>query len=65
LKASDEPLWTVDEVSAYLRVPVQTLYKWRNKRTGPPAFRVGRHLRYEPAAVRRWLHTQNPPEEAA
>ena len=50
-----EPLWTIEEVAAYLRVPVQTLYQWRRKRSGPPCRRVGRHLRYEPSAVRAWF----------
>ena len=48
-------LWTPTEVAAYLAVPVQTLYQWRRKRTGPPGRRVGRHLRYDPAAVRAWF----------
>jgi hypothetical protein len=39
--ASVEPLWTVEQVSAYLGVPVATLYQWRYRRTGPRAARVG------------------------
>jgi excisionase family DNA binding protein len=50
-----EPLWDIRDVSRYLRVPVETLYAWRKQRTGPPAARVGRHLRYDPEAVRAWL----------
>jgi hypothetical protein len=53
-------LWTVHDVSAFLGVPVGTLYQWRYLRVGPPAYRVGRHIRYEPAAVRTWLNTQDP-----
>jgi hypothetical protein len=34
---------------------LQTLYQWRRKRTGPPAFRVGRHLRYDPAKLHLWI----------
>ena len=49
------PLWTVDDVSEYLRVPVNTLYSWRKRHIGPPAKRVGRGLRYDPAQVRAWL----------
>ncbi|WP_328654522.1 helix-turn-helix domain-containing protein [Micromonospora sp. NBC_00330] len=52
-------LWTVDDVSAYLGVPVQTLYTWRKRRIGPPAGRVGRHLRYDPDAVRAWFADQS------
>jgi excisionase family DNA binding protein len=51
-------LWSVDDVSAYLGVPVQTLYTWRKRRIGPPAGRVGRHLRYDPDAVRAWFEQQ-------
>ena len=50
-----DPLWTVDDVSRYLGVPVQTLYDWRLKGTGPPVFKVGRHLRYRESAVMEWL----------
>lgn len=50
-----EVLWSVEEVSDFLQVPVNTLYQWRHKGTGPVAFRVGRFLRYDPATVRTWL----------
>lgn len=53
-----EPLWTVQDVAAYLGVPVATLYQWRYRRTGPRACRVGRHLRYRAADVRAWLDRQ-------
>ncbi|MEU3853094.1 helix-turn-helix domain-containing protein [Streptomyces sp. NPDC029554] len=43
------------DVAELLGVPVETLYQWRRKRTGPPAFRVGRHLRYGPARLRQWV----------
>jgi DNA-binding transcriptional MerR regulator len=52
------PLWSVTDVSAYLGVPVQTLYAWRTAQTGPPAARVGKHLRYDPDAVRAWFRDQ-------
>jgi hypothetical protein len=52
-------LWTVHDVSAFLGVPVGTLYQWRYLRVGPPAYRVGRHIRYDPAAVRIWLDAQD------
>jgi DNA-binding transcriptional MerR regulator len=53
-----QKLWTVEDVSDFLGVPVQTLYTWRKRRIGPPAGRVGRHLRYDPDAVRAWFHEQ-------
>ncbi|MER5607517.1 helix-turn-helix domain-containing protein [Micromonospora tulbaghiae] len=56
--AVKDELWTVQDVSAYLRVPQETLYRWRKVKYGPPAARVGRHLRYEPEAVRAWFRDQ-------
>lgn len=50
-----ERLWTVQDVSDYLGVPVQTLYQWRTKCYGPPARRIGRYLRYRPIDVRTWV----------
>lgn len=51
-------IWSVEEVSAFLRVPVGTLYQWRHRRIGPPAAKVGRHLRYDSAKVRAWFDAQ-------
>ncbi|MFE9678724.1 helix-turn-helix domain-containing protein [Streptomyces sp. NPDC006259] len=50
-----EQYLTPADVAELLGVPVETLYQWRRKRTGPPAFRVGRHLRYDPARLRQWV----------
>jgi excisionase family DNA binding protein len=58
MTTGQDPCWTVAEVAAYLRVPVETLYAWRKRRYGPPAARVGRHLRYDPADVRAWVRDQ-------
>jgi excisionase family DNA binding protein len=52
------PLWTIEDVAAFLRIPVPTLYQWRHKRIGPRAVKIGRHLRYDPAEVRAWLREQ-------
>lgn len=55
MEATDERMWTPDDVSAFLQVPVQTLYQWRRKGFGPQARRVGKHLRWSPDAVRAWF----------
>jgi excisionase family DNA binding protein len=52
---SVEPLWTVQEVSVHLGIPVDTLYGWRSRKIGPRAYKVGRHLRYDPVEVRQWM----------
>jgi predicted DNA-binding transcriptional regulator AlpA len=48
-------LITTAELAAFLSLPVKTLRDWRYTGVGPRALRVGRHLRYEPSEVRRWL----------
>ena len=48
-------LLTLAEVAAELRVPVETLRKWRAQGTGPRAAKIGRHLRYRRVEVDRWL----------
>ena len=55
LSSDCDRLWTVTDVSVFLGVPVATLHQWRYLGQGPRAFRVGRHLRYDPAWVRQWL----------
>ena len=56
---ADDRLWTVDDLSAFLGIPVTTLYRWRRYRCGPPCHRVGRHLRYLREEVIAWLMDQS------
>jgi DNA-binding transcriptional MerR regulator len=51
------PLWTVQDVAAYLRVPVQTVYAWRSRGIGPEGRRVGQYVRYQPDVVRAWFES--------
>jgi excisionase family DNA binding protein len=48
-------LMTVQDVSRCLRVPVGTLRNWRVTGDGPPAARIGRHVRYRQADVEAWV----------
>ncbi|HEU6445319.1 MAG TPA: helix-turn-helix domain-containing protein [Gaiellaceae bacterium] len=49
------PLLTSKQLAVILRVPVNTLYAWQTRGTGPPAIRVGRHTRYRVEDVQSWL----------
>jgi len=51
-------LWGVKDVSAFLGVPVMTLYHWRRSGYGPRGTRVGRYIRYRPEEVRAWFDEQ-------
>jgi excisionase family DNA binding protein len=55
---SKDRLLTVQELAAYLAVPIATLYQWRWRGEGPPGFRVGRHVRYRWNDVREWVDHQ-------
>ncbi|MFH8368858.1 helix-turn-helix domain-containing protein [Streptomyces sp. NPDC018031] len=56
---------TPDDIAELFGVPLETVYQWRRKRTGPPGFRVGKHLRYDPAAVARWTNDRMAIDMAA
>jgi len=46
---------TPADIASMFGVPIETVYQWRKKRTGPPGFRIGKHLRYDPADVRAYV----------
>ncbi|MGW6455365.1 helix-turn-helix domain-containing protein [Streptomyces sp. NPDC055078] len=54
---------TPEDLAAMFTVPIETVYAWRRKRTGPPGFRIGKHLRYDPTTVHTWV-TQQATETA-
>lgn len=42
---------TPDDIAEIFEVPKETVYQWRKKRIGPPGFRIGKYIRYDPADV--------------
>ncbi|MFC6080729.1 helix-turn-helix domain-containing protein [Sphaerisporangium aureirubrum] len=56
---------TPEQLADIFSVPLETVYQWRRKRTGPPGFRVGRHLRYDLAVVLAWVAEQTQDSGAA
>ncbi|MEV1085415.1 helix-turn-helix domain-containing protein [Streptomyces sp. NPDC050211] len=47
---------TPEDLVVMFKLPsVETVYQWRRKRIGPPGFRVGKHVRYDPADVRAYV----------
>lgn len=45
-------------VAEYLDIPVQTIYQWRTKGSGPRGIRVGRHLRFRQEDLDAWIESQ-------
>jgi predicted DNA-binding transcriptional regulator AlpA len=56
--AQPDGLLTEDETTAYLGIVPNTLAKWRTRGEGPPFVRVGRLIRYDRAAIDRWVASQ-------
>lgn len=48
-----EPLWRVEQVAEFLRESVQTVYSLA-RRGIVPSVRVGRSVRFDPAAITAW-----------
>jgi excisionase family DNA binding protein len=59
---ADEPLHGLQWLSEYLGsedpIPLRTIYNWRQRGEGPPAYRVGKYLRYRRSEVDAWLEGQ-------
>lgn len=51
-------LLSVEELAGLLQVPVGTIYQWRHRGQGPKGLRVGRHLRFDPSDVARWVEAR-------
>lgn len=53
------PMATPEQVAEYLQVPLNTVYDWRRRRTGPKASKVGVHLRYRWEDIDAWVEAQS------
>ncbi|WRZ90708.1 helix-turn-helix domain-containing protein [Streptomyces sp. NBC_01007] len=56
---------TPDDIAEMFEVSKETVYQWRKKRIGPPGFRIGKHLRYDPADVRVYVTQRKSTDQAA
>lgn len=46
---------TVHELAEELGVPVNTVYQWRSRGTGPRGGRFGKHVRFRRSDVDKWI----------
>lgn len=62
----DTDLRTPEYFSQLAGVPLQTVYGWNSKGTGPRYVRVGRHVRYRQSDIDAWLDSHSvEPRSAA
>jgi excisionase family DNA binding protein len=50
-----EKLLSAEELAEILGVPLGTVYRWNYAGGGPPVLKIGRHAKYRPADVERYL----------
>ena len=50
-----EKMLSAAKVAEQLDVPERTLADWRSRGLGPAFARIGRHVRYRPEDVERWV----------
>jgi excisionase family DNA binding protein len=58
----NETLLTPTELSAYLKVPLATIYQWASKGTGPRSSKMGKGRRYKRSDVNQWIESKTSPE---
>lgn len=56
--ANSTVLLMPEDAAAELGIAIQTLAKWRHQHKGPPFVRIGRNIRYRPAAIVAWIEAQ-------
>lgn len=56
LPEGPQPLWSTEQLAEYLGIAVPTVHSLRRRGDAPPAYRVGKVLRFDPAEVTAWLH---------
>jgi excisionase family DNA binding protein len=54
----NDPLLSIEDLSTYLKIPVNTLYQWRKTGKGPAGFRAGKYVRYRSSDVDAWITEQ-------
>jgi excisionase family DNA binding protein len=58
---NDSDWMSTEDVSEEFRVPVATIYQWNYSGTGPPRYRLGRHVRFLRSEVTAWAQSRRVP----
>jgi excisionase family DNA binding protein len=53
--AVHDEILTTDEVTALLKIPKATLYRWVSQGTAPPFYKIGRANRWKRSEVMAWF----------
>jgi excisionase family DNA binding protein len=55
-----EPLWDVKDLATFVKTTPDAVYRWVELGL-VPHLRLGRSIRFDPAAIREWLATRAVP----
>jgi len=58
-----EGLVDLEWLSEFLDISERTIYAWRQRGEGPPAYRVGKYLRYRQSDIEAWLNERHDTED--
>ncbi len=65
MQETHEPLLDLEWLSEFIDIPPRTIYNWRLRGEGPPAYGVGRRLRFRRSEVDGWLDSRRDKAGAA
>lgn len=54
---TESPWVDTEGVADRTGVPVKTVRAWRYRKTGPPGYKIGRHVRYHVDEVDAWMRS--------
>ena len=57
-----DPLLSIEQVSDWTGLAVQSLYGLRSRGEGPPSLKISNRLRYRESAVENWIREQEAAE---
>ena len=58
-----EPLLSIEQVSEWTGLAVQSLYALRSRGEGPPSLKISNRVRYRHSAVESWIREQEQAEQ--
>jgi len=61
MHSRESQLLSANDLALLLDIPLRTIYQWRYVGSGPPAAKLGRHLRYRRCDVESWIQAQIGP----
>ena len=55
---NSDRLWSSKDTAGYLGIPLNTLYQFNYKGTGPSFYRIGKQIKYFPDEVLAWVKSK-------